>query len=120
MPTGQDNLIILQDQGKVREFCKMVRDIRKSLKEMMALSDYLIILIIYIHGRSRGGGGGGTGGLDPPPPHPLKNHKSIGFLSNTGLDLLKITQLPSKHSILGHHRYASGWRFAGGPVMVRF
>ena len=27
------------------------------------------------------GGGGGTGGPDPPPP--LKNHKNIGFLSNT-------------------------------------
>ena len=29
--------------------------------------------------RSRGGGGGGTG-------TPLKNHKNIGFLSNTGPD----------------------------------
>ena len=32
-----------------------------------------------------GGGGGGTGG---PDPHPLKNHKNIGFLSNTGPDPL--------------------------------
>ena len=32
-------------------------------------------------------GGGGTGCRDPPP---LKNHKNIGFLSNTGPDLLKI------------------------------
>ena len=32
-----------------------------------------------------GGGGGGTGGSDPP----LKNHKNLGFLSNTGLDPLK-------------------------------
>ena len=31
-------------------------------------------------------GGGGTGGPDPPP---LKNHKNIGFLSNTGPDPLK-------------------------------
>ena len=30
---------------------------------------------------------GGTGGPDPPP---LKNHKNIGFLSNTGPDPLKI------------------------------
>ena len=34
---------------------------------------------------------------------PLKNHKNIGFLSNTGLDPLKITKLPSQHSMLGHH-----------------
>ena len=32
-------------------------------------------------------GGGGQGGPDPPPP--LKNHKHIGFLSNTGLNPLK-------------------------------
>ena len=31
-PTGQGNLISLQGQGKVREFCKMVREIRKSSK----------------------------------------------------------------------------------------
>ena len=32
-----------------------------------------------------GGGGGGGGGMGP-----LKNHKNIGFLSNTGPDPLKI------------------------------
>ena len=32
-----------------------------------------------------GSRGGGTGG----PDHPLKNHKNIGFLSNTGPDPLK-------------------------------
>ena len=32
------------------------------------------------------GSRGGTGGLDPPPP---ENHENIGFLCNTGLDLLK-------------------------------
>ena len=31
------------------------------------------------------------------PPPPLKNYKSIGFLSNTGPDPLKITKLPSQH-----------------------
>ena len=40
-------------------------------------------------------------------PTPLKNHKNICFLSNTGLDPLKITKLPSQHSMLGHHRHAS-------------
>ena len=38
---------------------------------------------------------------------PLKNHKNIGFLSNTGLDPLKITKLPSQHSMSGHHRPTS-------------
>ena len=33
-----------------------------------------------------GGSRGGTGG---PDPSPLKNHKNIGFLSNTGPDPLK-------------------------------
>ena len=55
-------------------------------------------------------------------PH-LKNHINIGVLSNTGLDPLKITKLPSQHSMLGHHRHASEtpfkWRFAGGPIMAR-
>ena len=36
-----------------------------------------------------GGFRGGTFGLDPPL---LKNHKTIGFSSNTGMDLLKKSQ----------------------------
>ena len=36
---------------------------------------------------------------------PLKNHKNIGFLSNTCPDPLKITKLPS------HHRHASEMPF---------
>ena len=35
-----------------------------------------------------GGFRGGTWGLDPP----LKNHKTIGFSSNTGMDLQKKSQ----------------------------
>ena len=61
---------------------------------------------------------GGTGGWDP-----LKNHKNIGFLNNTGPDPLKITKLPNQHSMLGKHWHASEtpfkWRFAVGPMMVR-
>ena len=38
---------------------------------------------------------------------PLKNHKNIGFLSNTGPGPLKITKLSSQHLMLGHHRDAS-------------
>ena len=66
---------------------------------------------------------GGTGGPDPPP---LKNHKNIGFLSNTGQDPLKNHKatVPSQNSMLGHHRHVSKtpfkWRFAGGPMMARF
>ena len=67
--------------------------------------------------RSRGGGGG-PGGPDPP-----KNHKNIGFLSNTGLDPLKITKLQSQHSMLGHHLHTSeklfNWHFADRPMMAR-
>ena len=42
-----------------------------------------------------GGGGGGARG----PDQPLNNHKNIGFPSNTGPDPLKITKLPSQHSM---------------------
>ena len=70
--------------------------------------------IIYMC-RSRGG----VRGSRPP----LKNHKNIGFLSNTGLDPLKITKLPSQHSILGHHQHTREtpfkWHFTGGPMMAR-
>ena len=52
----------------------------------------------------------------------LKNHKNIGFLSNTGRDPLKITKLPSQHSMLGHHRHASEtpfkWCFARRLMMA--
>ena len=67
-------------------------------------------------------GGGGAGGPDPPPP--LKNHNTIGFPSNTGLDPLIISRLPSQHSMLGHLRYDSETPFVGvadvGPLMVVF
>ena len=32
VPTCQGNLVFLQGQGKVREICKMVREIKKSSK----------------------------------------------------------------------------------------
>ena len=53
----------------------------------------------------------------------LENHKTIGFLSNTGLGPLKITKLPSQHYMLGHLWHASEmpfkWRFAGVSIMAR-
>ena len=72
----------------------------------------------------------GDRGSGPPPPP--ETYKNIGFLSNIGPDPLKITKLPSQHSMLGHHRPASEtpfkwpasetpfkWRFAGGTMMAR-
>ena len=68
---------------------------------------------------------GNRGGWDRgsrPPPHEKSQYNNIGFLSNTDPDPLKITKLPSQHSMLGHHRHASEtpfkWRFAGGSMMA--
>ena len=66
---------------------------------------------------------GSIGGQGVRTPPPLENYKMIGFLSNTGPDPLKITKLPSQHSMLGQHRPASEtpfkWCFAGGPLIAR-
>ena len=47
-PSGksQGNLIFLQGQGKVREFCKMVREIRKSSKVREKSGDFKIMLLL--------------------------------------------------------------------------
>ena len=55
----------------------------------------------------------------PPPLPPPENHKNIGFLRNTGPDPLKITKLPSQHSMLGHHRHASETPFNGVSLAGR-
>ena len=57
-----------------------------------------------------------------PPPPKKKNHKAIGFLSNTGPDPQKNphTNLPLQHSMFDHYQPASEWRLAGGPMMARF
>ena len=66
--------------------------------------------------------GGGTGGPDPPTP--LKNHKNIGFLSNTGQDSLKNHKATEPAFNVGpssaRQRNAIKWRFAGGLMMARF
>ena len=53
---------------------------------------------------------------------PLKNHKNIGFLSNTCPDPLKTPKATKPDSMLGHHRHASETRFkwliVGGPMMA--
>ena len=60
----------------------------------------------------------GTGGPDPP-----ENHRNIGFPSNIDPDPLKITKLPSQHSMVGHwHASKTPFqrRFADGPLVVHF
>ena len=53
-------------------------------------------IYVICHGRADPDGGG-----DRVSRPPLKNHKNIGFLCNTGPDPLKITKLLSQHSMLG-------------------
>ena len=50
-----------------------------------------------------GGSREGGQGVRTPP----EKYQNKGFLSNTGPDPLKITKLPSQHSMLGHYRHAS-------------
>ena len=52
---------------------------------------------------------GGAG--SPHPPHSRQNHKNVGFLSNTGLDPLKITMISSQNSMLGDHWPANDMPF---------
>ena len=61
------------------------------------------ILVLLTHARIQRGWE--DRGSRPPPP--LKNHKNIGFLSNTGPDPLHFSKLPSQHLMLGHHLHAS-------------
>ena len=55
------------------------------------------------------GWGGGEQGVRTP----LKNPKNIGFPSNIDPDPVKITKLPSQHSIVGHYRHANNVSLAG-------
>ena len=54
----------------------------------------------------------------------MKNHKAIGFLSNTGPDPMKNHKATKPNSILGHLRPTREmpftWHFPGGPMMARF
>ena len=64
---------------------------------------------------------GGQGVRTPPPPG---KSQTIGFLINTGPDLMEYYKATKPDSMLGHHRPASEmpfkWRFAGGPMMARY
>ena len=59
----------------------------------------LLALILGCHGWIQRGDRGSR--------PPLFKITKIGFLSNTGPDLLKNHELPSQHSMLGHYRPAS-------------
>ena len=65
---------------------------------------------------------GGQGVWTPPPP--LKNHKNIEFLSNTGPDPLQISKTTKPAFNVGsssaRQRNAILRRFAGGLMMARF
>ena len=54
---------------------------------------------------------------------PLKNHKNIGFFSNTVPDRVKNHKATSQHSMLGHHKHANKtpftWYFTGMPIISR-
>ena len=76
---------------------------------------------------SEGGGGSVTGGPYPPP---RKSQSYIEFLNNTGpgsrgggeggpdsvAPTLKITKLPSQHSIFGHYRPTNKTPFIWAPL----
>ena len=85
----------------------------------MRFATYLCSSVVLKHMCDPEGGGGGGAGVRTP----WKIAKNIGFPSDTGTDPLKITKLPSRHSMLGHQRPAGEtpfkWRFAGGPLMAR-
>ena len=49
------------------------------------------MVLVYIHARiKRECGGRGQRVRYPPPPPPMKNHKAIRLLSNTGPDPLEL------------------------------
>ena len=83
----------------------------KSLKTLFAC----ICVKLHNHGRIQRGGG--YRGCGPP----LKNHKYIGFLSNTGPNLLKNHKATKPEFNIGQssaRQTPFKWRFAGGPMMA--
>ena len=78
---------------------------------------------VQVGGSRGGGGGGGGGGSDP-----LKNHKNIGFLSNTGPDPLKNHKAtkpafnvgPSSARQRNAIKMAFCWRADDDPLIVVF
>ena len=54
---------------------------------------------------------------DRGPGPSMENHKAIGLLNNTDPHPLKITKLPSQHSMFGQ---PFNWHFASGSMVARF
>ena len=83
----------------------------KNISDKYLLSD-------ACHGRIQRGGGG------QKVLTPQKNHKNIGFPSNIDADPLKITKLPSQHSMVGCYRHTSKtpfqWHLADGSMVAHF
>ena len=77
---------------------------------------------LLIGGVNMCGSRGGTGGPDPPP---MKNHKNIGFSSNTVPDSLKNRSYQASIQCWGiigtpvkRHLMAFRWRAHDGPLIV--
>ena len=95
----------------------MLRMVDKKIFINLQNAVYLDLWVTLIMRVSRGGQG-----VQPP----LKDHKNLGLLSNTGPDPLKKKnpKIPSQNSMLGHHLHSSEtpfkfkWRFVGGPMMA--
>ena len=107
-PEDRPRTCLIRDKHAYQEFYNIVRLwVRWSPHAERNISDKYL-LSDACHGRiQRGDRGSG---------HP-ENHKNIGFPSNIDPDPLKITKLPSQHSMVGHYRQ---WRFADGPMVVHF
>ena len=59
---------------------------------------------------------GGDRGSRPP----LKNHKNLGFLRNTGPDPLKNHKATKPEFNVGPSSVSAKRCFAGGPIMAHF
>ena len=89
-------------------------------------TEHAVCCRIELRTRSVGGSRRGTGGPTTPPP--LKNHKNIGFLSNTGPDPLKNhkdTKLAFNVGQSSAHQrnaiqIAFCWRADDGPFIMIF
>ena len=103
----------------------MSNDIRKQEYGCASREEASVSLIVFgvriMCGSREWGGGGGEEWVRTPPP--LKNHKNIGFLSNTDPDPLKNHKATKPEFNVGSlsacQRNAILMAFAGGPVMAR-
>ena len=105
----------MADRNKVRRLIHIFsNDYKENSFLRYSLKNESTAPILHMRG-SRGGGGRGSG-------PPLKNHKNIRFLSNTGPDPMKNRKATKPAFNMGHHQHASEtpfkWRFVGGPMVA--